>query len=119
MAIAINQMNRFLPSFIKLVVGIDSETEGSAHDKTSLQLELLTDQRAVSVSMRVCAEQAQRRDSAQTRDYMQLGCVVTLLLESLTTQLAFQSLYVNQEPNTYKLTTHQSNQCRITPELGS
>jgi len=57
MAIAINQMNRFLPSFITLVVGIDSETEGSAHHKTSLQLELLTDQRAVSVSMRVCAEQ--------------------------------------------------------------
>jgi hypothetical protein len=59
MAIAINQMNRFLPSFITLVVGIDSETEGSAHHKTSLQLELLTDQNgAVSVSMRVCAEQA-------------------------------------------------------------
>jgi hypothetical protein len=57
MAIAINQMNRFLPSFITLVVGVNSETEGSAHHKTSLQLELLTDQHgAVSVSMRVCAE---------------------------------------------------------------
>ena len=30
MATAINQMNRFLPSFITLVVGVDSETEGSA-----------------------------------------------------------------------------------------